>query len=223
VNAAPSKSKITYKGGGAPRQEFTMEFLESFAKKLSKKAPPVTVLDNQIVGLRAILRPGGKVSFHVQFKLDQGLGRQDPKPYQKIGSVDDGMTVAEAREIASIVKELGAKGVDIRQGPRPEQLRTELLAWRADWRPGIVGVPEVIVRVNLDAADLDGAAPPNPNGALVFEDSECAGLQAVLRAGEPVRFHAGKSVLGTYPETTIEEARTRARAIADLIAKGVTL
>jgi hypothetical protein len=227
--ATKTKSKITYKGGdGKPRQEFTVEFFKKIAADLAKKGITAhrTVLDDQVTGLRAICRSTGRITFHVNYLLDQGLGREgNDRPYQLLGTVDD-LTVAEARYIASVVIELGKLGVDIRQGPRPERLIGELREWGVKWRPGITGSRETNLHVTLDAKTLDKAletAKENPNTIMVLADTECVGLRAIVHQRDPIRFRVNQLTLGTYPKLSVAEARKMARPLIDLLAKGVKI
>jgi hypothetical protein len=220
--------KIKFTGKDGARHQFSMPFLEAIARDLKKKGDGVatrTVIDDIQTGLRAVVRASG-ISWHVSFMLEQGKGRANERPYQKIGTADD-LTIEQARHLASVIRELGAKGIDIRQGPRTDKLRGELLTWGTRWRPDVTGAPETLLPLDLGTTKLESFAETlknQPDTQLVLEDTALPGLRAVLRLGEPTKFRIGKTtLLGTYPDISVEEARTRAKAILSLIEQGVTI
>ncbi len=113
-----------------PQVAFSLETLESLAHSLKTglmKTDRVTLSDDMVPGLRAIIRDTGLISFHVQYSIGKS------RPYLKIGDVP-GMSVEEARKLARTILELARQGIDPQSGLH-ERLIRELTEQGANWRP----------------------------------------------------------------------------------------
>jgi len=115
-----------------PKSEnkFTVAILEALADDLQKGRIPldrVTVTDSMQVGLRAIIRNTGGISFHVNYEVG------DERPYLKLGEHPD-MTIAEARHLAKVVRSLGDLGINPTEGLHSRLIR-ELQEKGVKWRP----------------------------------------------------------------------------------------
>jgi hypothetical protein len=88
---------------------------------------PVRLHFLDVSGLQAIIRRTGLISFHV------GYNYGGSRPVLKLG-VWPGMSIAEARSLATTVRELAEKGIDVQEGLH-ERLIRELQARGTDWRP----------------------------------------------------------------------------------------
>jgi hypothetical protein len=112
------------------RGKFNTEMFESIAKDLESGRIPldrVTVTDDAQVGLRAIIRNTGLISFHVTYDVDGS------RPYLKLGD-HPAMSVTRARAVAKTVRGLADNGVDVQQGLH-ERLIRELEKDGMKWRP----------------------------------------------------------------------------------------
>jgi hypothetical protein len=115
---------------GRPASKFAPETFEALARDLTTGRTPltrVTVSDDMVTGLRAVIRNTGLVTFHVHYDFD------DSRPYMKIGE-HPGMKVDEARSIAKTVKALADKGIDVQAGLH-ERLIRELKEKGERWKP----------------------------------------------------------------------------------------
>jgi hypothetical protein len=92
----------------------------------------ITVADDLVVGLRALILKSGAVSYHASYHL------KGERPFLYLGSAKKGdvdyLPLAEAREITKTIKALGDKGVDVRDGLLPRLVR-ELKRDGIKWRP----------------------------------------------------------------------------------------
>jgi hypothetical protein len=89
----------------------TLEDLQTSRNPTTK----VTYSDDRVFGLRFVIHKTGEIAYRVTYKL----ALTDQKPEMKIGTATPGpeyCTLDHARERARIVKELGEKGVDVRDG-----------------------------------------------------------------------------------------------------------
>ncbi len=112
------------------RPEFSGRLFEGLLRDLKKQKGTidrVTVSDDVVKGLQAIIRRTGMISFHV------GYDYRGSRPVLKLGNFPE-MSVAEARELAKTVRELADKGIDVQEGLH-ERLIRELLAQGTAWRP----------------------------------------------------------------------------------------
>jgi hypothetical protein len=87
----------------------------------------ITVSDDMVPGLRAIVRDTGGISFHVQYTIGKS------RPYLKIGEVP-GTTIEQARALAKTVLALARQGIDPQSGLH-ERLLRELAEQGPKWRP----------------------------------------------------------------------------------------
>lgn len=111
--------------------KFTVVNLEKISEDLKSGAiplPQVTISDEIVSGLRAIIRNSGKISYHINYQVAGG-GRF----YLKIGD-HPYMTLANARKVGQTVKTLAEQGIDPQDGLH-ERLVRELLEKGEKWRP----------------------------------------------------------------------------------------
>lgn len=114
----------------AASSTFSPAIFEKFVEDLKTDRLPlkkVTLSDPIQIGLKAIIRESGVVSFHVQYEV--GTSR----PMLKLGEYP-AMSVNEARKIAKTVRTLGDRGIDVQEGLH-ERLVRELLEQGEKWRP----------------------------------------------------------------------------------------
>jgi hypothetical protein len=110
--------------------EFTIAWFQKLAEGLTTgrmKTDRITVSDDMVSGLRAIIRDTGGISFHVQYTIGKS------RPYLKIGEVP-GTTVEQARSLARTVLALAQQGIDPQSGLH-ERLLRELAEQGPKWRP----------------------------------------------------------------------------------------
>jgi Arm DNA-binding domain len=109
---------------------FTIPWFQKLAEGLTTKrmkTDRITVSDDMVPGLRAIIRDTGGISFHVQYTIGKS------RPYLKIGDVP-GTTVDQARKLARTVLSLAKQGIDPQSGLH-ERLLRELAEQGDKWRP----------------------------------------------------------------------------------------
>jgi Arm DNA-binding domain len=109
---------------------FTITWFQKLADGLTTgrmKTDRITVSDDMVPGLRAIIRDTGGISFHVQYTIGKS------RPYLKIGEVP-GTTVEQARKLARTVLSLARQGIDPQSGLH-ERLLRELTDQGEKWRP----------------------------------------------------------------------------------------
>lgn len=112
------------------RTEFAGHVFDAIIRDMQSGAIPLarlTVSDDETVGLRAILRSTGVVTFSVHYDVDGS------RPWLTIGHHPD-MTVDEARKLARTVRALAEKGIDPQAGLH-ERLIRELQSKGDKWRP----------------------------------------------------------------------------------------
>ncbi len=129
-NMLRARRKPTVPAPKAVRPEFSGRLFEGLLRDLKKQKGTidrVTVSDDVVKGLQAIIRRTGMISFHV------GYDYRGSRPVLKLGNFPE-MSVAEARELAKTVRELADKGIDVQEGLH-ERLIRELLAQGTAWRP----------------------------------------------------------------------------------------
>jgi hypothetical protein len=109
---------------------FKATSLKALAAQIKIKGKPdrLTVSDNVVTGLRAVVRATtGAVTFHVDYTIG------DRRPYLLLGTLDD-LSIEDARGLALTVKALAAKGVDPAEGLHTRLIR-ELREQGEKWRP----------------------------------------------------------------------------------------
>jgi hypothetical protein len=112
------------------RTSFDVKTLEALAEDLKSGRIPldrITVTDDQVPNLRAVIRNTGLVSYHVQYSVNGS------RPFMKVGNFPD-MPIKTARELAHTVTALAAKGIDPQAGLH-ERLIRELLDRGDKWKP----------------------------------------------------------------------------------------
>jgi hypothetical protein len=120
----------------SPREsKFTEKALLAIAEDLKAEKVPMarlTVSDDLVVGLRAMLFKNGEISYHASYTL------AGERPFLQIGSGNkkspDYLSVTDAREITKTIKALADRGIDVKDGLMP-RLRRELLEQGVKWRP----------------------------------------------------------------------------------------
>lgn len=114
--------------------KFTEKLLRDMAKDvksgaipLTKKKPWLNLGDDRAIGLRAIIRKSGAVTFHAMYQIE------DSRPMITVGHFPD-TTIEEARHLTKIVRGLAAKGIDVQSGLH-QRLLQELERDGLNWRP----------------------------------------------------------------------------------------
>lgn len=104
--------------------KFEAKTLEALAKDLQAGRLPldrVTISDDMVTGLRAVVYKSGLISFAISYHLG------DERPFLKLGSLnkdaDDHISIADAREVAKSVKKLADKGIDPQAGLHSRLIR----------------------------------------------------------------------------------------------------
>lgn len=113
------------------RSEFGPATFNALVEDLQTGRVPldrVTVSDDVVPGLRAIIRKTGLVSYHVSYTTPD-----NSRPYLKIGD-HPAMSLTKARQIARTVLSLADKGIDPQAGLH-ERLIRELDQQGDKWRP----------------------------------------------------------------------------------------
>lgn len=115
--------------------KFTEATLKAVAKDIQSGRTPldrVTVSDDMVTGLRAVIYKSGLISFAVSYHFG------DERPFLKLGSLnkdaDDTISINDARQLAKDVKSLADKGIDVQAGLHQRLIR-ELKKEGANWRP----------------------------------------------------------------------------------------
>lgn len=115
--------------------KFDQKTLEALAKDLQAGRLPldrVTVSDDMVTGLRAVVYKSGLITFAISYHFD------NERPFLKLGSLnkdaDDHISIQDARELGKTVKSLAAKGTDPQSGLH-RRLIKELLRDGANWKP----------------------------------------------------------------------------------------
>lgn len=119
----------------AEPSKFDAKTLQALAKDLQGGRLPlerVTVSDDMVTGLRAVVYKSGLISFAISYHFD------GERPFLKLGSLDekadDHVTITEVRELAKTVKALADKGIDPQRGLHQRLIR-ELREKGTAWRP----------------------------------------------------------------------------------------
>lgn len=118
VASAPSPSK------------FSIEHFESIARDLDSgrlKLDKIVISDDVQIGLRAIIRKSGTITYHVSYAAGES------RPYLKVGQYPD-TSIAEARELARTITTLADHGIDVQSGLH-DRLIKELREKGTKWRP----------------------------------------------------------------------------------------
>jgi hypothetical protein len=127
---------VRRKALGSPREsKITEKSLLAIAEDLKSQKVPMarlTVSDDLVTGLRAMISNTGEVSYHASYSL------RGERPFLFIGSANkkspDYISLSDARELTKTIKALADKGVDVKDGLMP-RLRRELLKDGEFWRP----------------------------------------------------------------------------------------
>src|SRR4051812_33089587 len=109
---------------GSMPSKFDPKTLNALVKDLQAGRLPldrVTVSDDMVTGLRAVVYKSGLISFAISYHFG------DERPFLKLGSLnpdaDDYITIPEVRELAKTVKALADKGIDVQAGLHARLLR----------------------------------------------------------------------------------------------------
>jgi len=117
--------------------KFEPETLKALAKDLQSGRIPmerVTVSDDMVTGLRAMVTKDGGISFHASYHFG------DARPFLKLGNFHvspkdpDYISIQDARELTKTIKALADKGIDPQQGLHTRLIR-ELKRDGTSWRP----------------------------------------------------------------------------------------
>ena len=115
--------------------KFDAKTLLALAKDLQQGRLPlerVTVSDDMVTGLRAVVYKSGLISFAISYHFD------GERPFLKLGVLDEKspehITIAEARELAKSVKALADKGTDVQAGLHARLIK-EIKRDGANWKP----------------------------------------------------------------------------------------
>lgn len=115
--------------------KFDTKTLQALAKDLQTNRLPlerVTVSDDMVTGLRAVVYKSGLISFAISYHFG------GERPFLKLGVLDEKdpehISITEARELAKTVKSLADKGIDPQAGLHKRLLR-ELKTQGTAWRP----------------------------------------------------------------------------------------
>lgn len=106
------------------------------AKDLSSgrlKLERVRISDDTVVGLRAVVNRGGRVTLHISYEAGED------RPFMLLGSLDDKkapdyITIDDARELAKTIKALGERGINVTAANDRrllKELKRDGVAWRA--------------------------------------------------------------------------------------------
>lgn len=124
--------------GSASDSKFTEENLKALSRDMKSgriMLDRMTLSDDIVTGLRAMVLKSGVVSFHVSYHLG---GR---RPFMVIGELTDDkknldrLTLEEARDVARTVKHLAeTTGIDPQEGLHRRLVR-ELKEKGKNWRP----------------------------------------------------------------------------------------
>jgi hypothetical protein len=129
-NFLSARRKPTVPAPKADRPEFSGSLFKRLLRDLEKHKGTidrVTVSDDVVTGLQAIIRKTGLISFHC------GYSFRGSRPVLKLGNFPD-MSVAQARELAKTVRALADMGIDPQEGLH-ERLIKELREKGTAWRP----------------------------------------------------------------------------------------
>ncbi len=119
------------------KSRFDEKTLKDFVKDIQNKRLPldrVTVSDDLVTGLRAMVTKDGRITFHASYHFG------DQRPLMKIGRLDvspkdpEYMSVTDARELTKTIKSLADKGIDPQEGLSRRLIR-ELREHGSAWRP----------------------------------------------------------------------------------------
>lgn len=115
--------------------KFDARTFQAMVKDLQSGRLPldrVTVSDDMVTGLRAVIYKSGLISFAISYHFD------NERPFLKLGVFDEKdeehITIAQARELAKTVKSLADKGIDPQRGLH-RRLIKQLLEKGVNWRP----------------------------------------------------------------------------------------
>lgn len=122
-------------GVPAAKSEFTEEMLLQTAKDLYSgrlKLERVRISDDRVVGLRAVVNRTMRVTYHVSYEAGED------RPFMLLGSANkdapDYITIEDARALATTIKALGDKGINVTEANDRrllKELREKGTAWRA--------------------------------------------------------------------------------------------
>jgi hypothetical protein len=127
-----------------PKTSLKAKFNEATFKELAQDLQSgripldrVQISDNDVSGLRAIIRNTGTITYHVNYMIHtNGAGS---RTYIKIGDYPD-INLTTARKRAQAVIALGKKGVDVQEALH-DRLMREIDRDGESWRPGLAPPP----------------------------------------------------------------------------------
>jgi hypothetical protein len=137
----------------APPSKFTPEFLERKRRELQSGArQSINVGDDRQVGLRAIIRKSGAITFHAMYQLGGS------RPMVTIGQYPE-TSIDLARHLTSVVRGLAEKGIDVQEGLHSRLLQ-ELEDEGLKWRPNRKVDTEALLDRMLHLLQEDGINVP---------------------------------------------------------------
>jgi hypothetical protein len=127
-----------------PKTSLKAKFNEATFKELAQDLQSgripldrVQISDNDVSGLRAIIRNTGTITYHVNYMIQNKDGGS--RTYIKIGDYPD-VNLTTARKRAQAVIALGKKGVDVQEALH-DRLMREIDRDGESWRPGLAPAP----------------------------------------------------------------------------------
>jgi hypothetical protein len=117
--------------------KFDLPMLKDLASDLQTGKTPldrVTVSDDMVVGLRAMVTKKGNISLHASYHFN------DSRPMIRLGDPTvspkdpDYISLTDAREVTKTIKNLALKGIDPAEGAQRRLIR-ELREKGEAWRP----------------------------------------------------------------------------------------
>ncbi len=147
------------KGGSLPPTTFTMKKLEQYRDKVMsgethvpEKNPFIRVVDDRQVGLRAIIRKSGTISYHAAYSIG------DSRPMWIVGHYPE-TSIETARNRTRIIQALGRMGIDVQAGQH-ERIWEELDRDGEKWRPTRRETANEILEKMLKVLDEHGIKVP---------------------------------------------------------------
>jgi hypothetical protein len=128
----------------ASPSKFTPEFLERKKGELqSGTKQSLNLGDDRQVGLRAIVRKSGAITFHAMYVMGES------RPMVTIGQYPE-TSIDQARYLTGVVRGLAEKGIDVQEGLHArllQELEIEGLNWRPDRKIDAAALVERVLHV----------------------------------------------------------------------------
>jgi len=130
MSLATRRRKSAADAPATKKDVFSVQTFEALAKDMESGRLPLkrtTITDPLTVGLSAVIRDTGLISYHVQYSMP------DSRPMLRIG-IHPEMSIDRARKIADTIKHLASIGIDPQEGLHDRLIR-ELEKSGNKWRP----------------------------------------------------------------------------------------